>query len=69
MKLQTLGMNLANQSFDHQEITSLPRTWSRTLGPVVFESEHDKGGHFAATERYGSHLYQFDVGAVHADNS
>jgi len=33
------------------EIASLPRTWSRTLGPVVFESEHDKGGHFAATER------------------
>ena len=28
-----------------------PRTWGRALGPVVFESEHEDGGHFAAHER------------------
>ena len=29
----------------------MPRTWARTLGKVVWESEWEKGGHFAATER------------------
>ncbi|CAM1507652.1 Fc.00g072930.m01.CDS01 [Cosmosporella sp. VM-42] len=29
----------------------LPKLWSRTLGPVVFENEHAAGGHFAAWER------------------
>ena len=28
---------------------ALPR-WSRTLGKLVFESEHESGGHFAAFE-------------------
>ncbi len=28
-----------------------PRAWGRTLGPVVFESEYESGGHFAAHER------------------
>ncbi|KAL2193381.1 Alpha/Beta hydrolase protein [Corynascus similis CBS 632.67] len=28
-----------------------PATWGRTLGPVVFERVHDRGGHFAAWER------------------
>jgi len=28
-----------------------PRTWGRTLGPVVFERWHEDGGHFAAHER------------------
>lgn len=28
----------------------LPKTWGRTLGPVVLESEHERGGHFAAWE-------------------
>ncbi|POR36728.1 Uncharacterized protein TPAR_03081, partial [Tolypocladium paradoxum] len=28
-----------------------PRTWARTLGPVVFEKMHDSGGHVAAHER------------------
>jgi hypothetical protein len=27
-----------------------PSSWGRTLGPVVFEARHDKGGHFAAYE-------------------
>lgn len=25
--------------------------WNRRLGNVVFEKEHDKGGHFAAWEK------------------
>ncbi|KAL1600640.1 hypothetical protein SLS60_007027 [Paraconiothyrium brasiliense] len=29
----------------------LPRLWNQTLGPVVYESEYDEGGHFAAWER------------------
>ncbi|PIL23393.1 hypothetical protein GSI_14704 [Ganoderma sinense ZZ0214-1] len=28
----------------------LPRLWTHTIGNVVFESEHDAGGHFAAFE-------------------
>jgi len=33
------------------EIVTLPRSWSRALGNVVFEGQHEKGGHFAAFER------------------
>ncbi|KAF2461059.1 Alpha/Beta hydrolase protein [Lineolata rhizophorae] len=33
-----------------KELVIYPKTWTRTLGPVVFESEHEKGGHFAAWE-------------------
>ena len=33
-----------------QEITVVPRIWSHTLGPVCYQSEHDRGGHFAAWE-------------------
>lgn len=29
----------------------LPRSWNETLGPVMYESEYDVGGHFAAWER------------------
>ncbi|KAI1794396.1 epoxide hydrolase [Ganoderma leucocontextum] len=32
------------------EIIRLPKLWSHTLGKIVFESEHDTGGHFAAFE-------------------
>ncbi|KAK6992540.1 Alpha/Beta hydrolase protein [Favolaschia claudopus] len=32
-----------------QELVVLPRSWSRKLGNIVFEAEHDSGGHFAAT--------------------
>ena len=28
----------------------LPKLWNQTLGPIVFESEYAKGGHFAAWE-------------------
>ncbi|KAF2993607.1 hypothetical protein E8E13_001566 [Curvularia kusanoi] len=34
-----------------KELTPVPRIWGQTLGPVVLESTHDKGGHFAAWER------------------
>ncbi len=34
-----------------QELRVLPKAWTRTLGPVVFEKDHESGGHFAAWER------------------
>ncbi|CAG8948915.1 hypothetical protein HYFRA_00002042 [Hymenoscyphus fraxineus] len=34
-----------------KEIFRLPKAWGSSLGNVVFEHEHDKGGHFAAWER------------------
>ena len=34
-----------------KELISTPKLWAQTLGPVVFESEYDSGGHFAAWER------------------
>ncbi|KAI4726945.1 alpha/beta-hydrolase [Aureobasidium sp. EXF-10728] len=34
-----------------KELTIVPRTWGRTLGPVVFESEKRAGGHFLAYEQ------------------
>ena len=34
-----------------REISPVPKTWGRTLGPVVYESDYDRGGHFAAWER------------------
>ena len=34
-----------------KELTVVPKTWGRTLGPVVYESEHERGGHFAAWEK------------------
>lgn len=33
-----------------RELTVVPSTWARTLGPVVFESFKESGGHFAAWE-------------------
>lgn len=32
------------------EIVQMPRLWAHTLGPIVFERNHDVGGHFAAWE-------------------
>ncbi|KAI9708930.1 MAG: hypothetical protein M1820_003624 [Bogoriella megaspora] len=34
-----------------KEIVLLPKAWARSLGQVVYQKEHDKGGHFAAWER------------------
>lgn len=33
-----------------KELVLLPKLWHETLGPVVFWSVHEKGGHFAAWE-------------------
>ena len=34
-----------------KELVSLPKRWHYALGPVVFEKEHDSGGHFASWEK------------------
>ena len=34
-----------------KELTLPPKLWHQTMGPLVFESEHESGGHFAAFER------------------
>lgn len=33
-----------------REIEIVPHSWAETLGPVVLQSEHSSGGHFAAWE-------------------
>jgi len=38
-------------SFFPRELMVVPRSWARTIGNVIFESDHDKGGHFAAHEQ------------------
>jgi hypothetical protein len=37
-----------------KDLILLPKLWNATMGPIVFEREHDGGGHFAAWERPGS---------------
>ncbi|KAI1007112.1 hypothetical protein K3495_g1111 [Podosphaera aphanis] len=37
-------------TYNPKELFVAPKTWCRTLGPVVFEAEYDTGGHFYATE-------------------
>ncbi len=34
-----------------KDLILLPKLWHHTLGPVVLQSEHEKGGHFAVWER------------------
>jgi hypothetical protein len=34
-----------------KDLILLPKLWNHSLGPVVFEGEHEGGGHFAAWER------------------
>jgi len=34
-----------------RELRVLPKTWARTQGNVVFQREHERGGHVAAWER------------------
>ncbi|KAL8786926.1 MAG: hypothetical protein Q9195_008005 [Heterodermia aff. obscurata] len=34
-----------------RELSVVPKSWGRTMGPVVWESEWESGGHFAAWER------------------
>lgn len=38
-------------AYNPKELSVLPKSWCRTLGPVVFESDNDTGGHFFASER------------------
>lgn len=38
-------------SYFPKDLVVPPRTWGRTLGPVVYEKVHPDGGHFAAYER------------------
>ncbi|KAJ5644613.1 hypothetical protein N7507_010624 [Penicillium longicatenatum] len=33
-----------------RELKVVPRTWAAALGPIVLQTEHDHGGHFAAWE-------------------
>lgn len=42
-----------------KELVVQPKTWARTLGDVVFESENDSGGHFYASEK--PHLLARDL--------
>ncbi|KAI8627375.1 microsomal epoxide hydrolase [Xylariaceae sp. FL1651] len=44
------GVKLGFSHFP-MDLVVLPSTWVRTLGDVVFEREHESGGHFAAWER------------------
>lgn len=37
--------------YSPKELNTVPSTWARTLGPVVYESVKARGGHFAAWER------------------
>jgi hypothetical protein len=34
-----------------KDLTPVPKLWTKTMGPVVFESEQKSGGHFAAWEK------------------
>ena len=34
-----------------KELGVIPKTWGQTMGPVVFQAFHNKGGHFAAHEQ------------------
>ncbi|KAH8981702.1 alpha/beta-hydrolase [Lactarius akahatsu] len=38
-------------SFFPKEVMQFPRVWLRAQGKIVFESEHEAGGHFAAYEQ------------------
>ena len=34
-----------------KDLVLLPKLWNQTLGPIVYQSDYDNGGHFAAYER------------------
>jgi hypothetical protein len=44
------GVKLGFSHFP-MDLNVLPRSWMQTLGEVVFEREHEDGGHFASYER------------------
>lgn len=37
--------------FFPKELNIVPKAWARTMGPIVLESVHERGGHFAAWEK------------------
>jgi pimeloyl-ACP methyl ester carboxylesterase len=47
-ELPTIPLGL---SFFPKEIYIAPKRWTRSMGRVVFDSEHTSGGHFAAHEK------------------
>lgn len=44
------GVQIGQSHFPN-DIHVLPSAWTRTIGDVVFEKEHESGGHFAAYEK------------------
>lgn len=38
-------------SANPREIYQMPLGWSKMLGPIVFSTRHDRGGHFMAWEQ------------------
>ncbi|KAI9839840.1 MAG: hypothetical protein M1819_000030 [Sarea resinae] len=38
-------------SYFPKEVSVVPKSWGRTMGPVVYEAEYAAGGHFAAHEK------------------
>ncbi|TVY60851.1 putative epoxide hydrolase, partial [Lachnellula suecica] len=38
-------------AYNPKELSVLPKSWCRTMGPVVFEADNESGGHFYATEK------------------
>ncbi|KAI1175824.1 microsomal epoxide hydrolase [Nemania sp. FL0916] len=44
------GVKLGYSHFP-MDLAILPKTWIRTLGDLVFERDHEDGGHFASWER------------------
>lgn len=42
---------LIGQSHFPKDVSVQPSVWTRTVGDVVYETEHEVGGHFAAWER------------------
>jgi len=49
MAAQYIDVTLGTSHFK-KDLLRFPTRWDATLGPIVFQTEHDKGGHFAAWE-------------------
>ncbi|KAK3700447.1 hypothetical protein LTR37_015951 [Vermiconidia calcicola] len=47
---QWIGNVKLGLCYTPKELSVIPYTWGRTLGPVVYESQKTRGGHFAAWE-------------------
>ena len=46
----TPGVKIGLSRFP-QELLQLPKLWAKTMGEIVFDNEHESGGHFAAWEK------------------